>query len=71
MCHVPLRFQRVNGFSNERSEKGGEEDGSEWRLPVLLHAGDLGLCRKSESYSKSMVERFGVLEKCSESQCRK
>ena len=29
LYHVPLAFQRVNGGSNERTENGDGEDGSE------------------------------------------
>ena len=34
------------------------EDGREWRLPCILYADDLVLCRESEENLRVMVGRF-------------
>ena len=55
MYHFPLVLQCIYGRSEERGENGDgrrgvrfKEEGREWRLPVLLYAGDLVLCGESE-----------------------
>ena len=35
-----------------------QEEGTEWRLPVLLYADDLILCAESEEDLRAMVECF-------------
>ena len=44
MYNVPLAFQCTYGCSDEGGENGDEEEGREYRLPVLLYADDLALC---------------------------
>ena len=58
MYHVPLALQCIYGRRDERSEKGGGEEGREWRLPDLLYADDLVLCNESKEDLRAMVGRF-------------
>ena len=58
MQRVPLAFQCICGYIDERGEKGGGEEGREWRLPDLLNADDLDLCDELEEDPTVMLERF-------------
>ena len=59
MYYVPLAFQCIYGYSDERGKKN--EDGYEgraWKLPGLLYTDTLVLCEESEEDLKPMVGRF-------------
>ena len=65
MHHIPLAFQCIYVYSDQRGENGDgkeesvfQEDGREWRLLGPLYADDLELCDESEEDSRAMVGCF-------------
>ena len=56
LYHVPLAFQCIYRWSDERGKNGDREVGREGRLPGLLYADELVLCGESEEDQRAMVE---------------
>ena len=64
LYHVPLTFQCVYGYSDERGDNVDGEERRVWSLLGLLYADDLVLCGKLEEDPKVMVVHFvGLSEK--------
>ena len=52
LYHVPLAFQCIYRWSDERGKNGDREVGREGRLPGLLYADELVLCGESRGRPK-------------------